>query len=374
MYERNKGVVIRVLTSAMGLGTYVPALFLKDFFQNKDMLCKVYLIESYLGSERIESFLRNKELYHKSFKAAKFGHKLAERQLGGLLGENEKKQIYEDWDRDRCELFIIMSGNWMDVLLEYMRGNRLSDNLICAVHMDVGSAPSWSRFANKEPKWNIAVYNERCVEYILEYPKKFFKNERTFTDPEESYIYIHGGGWGMGTYQERYADFKNAIPYKIRTTVHSLDEVDFYYNWEYFLLDKHWMPWETHTKELYPPIRRIEGGKLSDICNDLHNGMYSLYEDCCAIISKAGGGTLMDSLITATPLVFIDPIAKHERRNQELWVSLHFGVTYEEWKKSGFSLKLLYELYQSLIKYRESIPGLGSYLLGRISENGKQNI
>lgn len=78
---------------------------------------------------------------------------------------------------------------------------------------------------------------------------------------------------------------------------------------------------------------------------------------------------MRDSGVSQSPT-----IAKHERRNQELWVSLHFGVTYEEWKKSGFSLKLLYELYQSLINYRESIPGLGSYLLGRISENGKQNI
>lgn len=358
--------MIRVLTSAMGLGTYVPALFLKDFFLSKGIPCHVQLIESYLCSEKINKFLQNKKQYHESFKTAKLGHKLAEKQLSELLDENEKKHIFKDWNSRECDLFIVMSGNWMDALLEYIKMGKINSHSICTVHMDVGSTPSWYRFMDKDQGWNVTVYDTDKVEYIFEYPKKFFKKVSVFEKPEKPCVYIHGGGWGMGTYQERYKDFGDSLPYRIRTTIHSLGEANFNNEWEYYLLDKKWMPWQLHTKDLYPPINRVMRNEVCVIPNELHGGMYSLYEDCCAIISKAGGGTLMDSLITATPLVFIDPIAKHEKKNQELWIKLHFGITYEDWEKSNFSISLLYEMYQKLIEYREEISGLGDYILREI--------
>lgn len=40
--------MIKILTSVMGLGTYVPALVLKDYFLRKGMSCQVQLIESFL--------------------------------------------------------------------------------------------------------------------------------------------------------------------------------------------------------------------------------------------------------------------------------------------------------------------------------------
>lgn len=365
---KGDNIVVRVLTSAMGLGTYVPALFLKDFFLNKGIQCELQLIETYLCPEKIEKFLQNKEHYHKSFKVAKLGHKLAEKQLSELLDENEKKQIFEEWDSCACDLFIVMSGNWMDTLLEYVNMGKTNSNSICTIHMDVGSTPSWCRFMDKNIGWNISIYDEDKVGYMFEYPKKYLKKVSVFENLANSCVYIHGGGWGMGTYQERYKGFGDSLPSRIKTTIHSADEANLTNGWEYYLLDKKWMPWELHTEDLYPPIGRVTSGGVCSIPNSLHGGMYSLYEDCCAIISKAGGGTLMDSLITATPLVFIEPIATHEKKNQELWIKLHLGITYEDWEKQSFSISVLDKIYQNLIEYREKLPGLGEYLLSGIKK------
>lgn len=362
--------MITILTSSMGLGTYVPALFLSEYFKIKEIQCKVQLIESYLKDDKVLKFLQNKEQYHKNFKVAKLGHRLAEKQLNGLLDDEEKNHIFEEWDANKCDGFIVMSGNWMDTILKY---NQMMSKEICsvyAVHMDVGSTPSWCRFMNIPSVYNIETYQENSLEYIFEYPNVFYKNDEMFRDPMESYVYIHGGGWGMGTYQKRYEEFYQNIPYRIRTTIHHADEADFSRGWEYYLLDASWMPWILNGEDPYPPIGRVLENEIVNIPNHHHKGIYALYQKSCAIISKAGGSTLMDSLITVTPMVFIEPIAKHELRNQNLWISLGFGITYEEWRKTNFSIRILHDMYNRLLATRNQIPGIGQYLLNLIENKG----
>ncbi len=350
--------MIKILTSVMGLGTYVPALLLEDCFLRKGMSCQVQLIESFLKEEKIVKFLKNKEEYHKNFKAAKLGHKLAERQLGGLIDDQEKKTIFEDWNESGVTLFVVMSGNWMETLLEYVDMGKIEPQSICAVHMDVGATPSWCKYMDIPGLKNISVYDENTVQCMLEYPKKFLKTRNVYEEPAKSHIYIHGGGWGMGTYQERHKEFHEILPYKVKTTIHSLKEAEENDGWDYYLLDSKWMPWKSDNNDLYPPIGKVTSNGVKALPNGLHQGMYSLYEDCCGIISKAGGGTLMDSLITGTPLVFIEPIAMHEQRNQDLWIKLKFGITYEDWKQNDFSIDMLKEIYNNIIENREKIPDL----------------
>lgn len=360
--------MIKILTSVMGLGTYVPALFLMDYLNGRGVPCELELIESHLGNDKIEKFLKNKEQYHNNFKAAKLGHKLAEKQLSSLLQGEEKWGIFKEWDRCSCQSFVVMSGNWMEIMLEYTQRKAADSHEVYTIHMDVGATPSWCRFMDMPGFHNIEIFHKTGIRHIFEYPKKFYKEQAMFEERGNGHIYIHGGGWGMGTYQSRYQDFKK-LPYNIRTTIHQPEEADFTTGWEYYLLDSSWMPWNSERETQYPPLSRVRNGNIESISNHMHSGMYSLYETCCAIISKAGGGSLMDSMITATPLIFIEPIAKHEQENQDLWISLGFGITYEAWELMDYSIELLHDIYRNLIRAREQISGVGADLLNAMKEN-----
>lgn len=366
--------MIRILTSTMGLGTYVPALLLADYLKSRQMECRVQVIESYLGDEKLNKFIVNKEQYHQSFKVAKLGHKLAEKKLSGLLEAAEEDKVIKEWNSETAEYFLVMSGNWMDVLLRYLQLGRIKADSVYMIHMDVGITPSWCRFAGLNIFHNLRVYDEKGVNYWFESPiftkKNIFEGEKE----EKPWIYIHGGGWGMGTYREYGQNLKERLPYRIRTTIHHMEEADFSNGWEYYLMDPDWRPWETENGCFYPSIYRIDDSqKMIRIPNEHHCGMYSLYQNSCAIISKAGGGTLMDSLITATPLVFIDPIAKHEEENQKLWVKLGLGIMFEDWEKENYSLTVLKKLYDNILEYRNRIPGIGeSFIEGITTEKYRE--
>jgi UDP-N-acetylglucosamine:LPS N-acetylglucosamine transferase len=66
------------------------------------------------------------------------------------------------------------------------------------------------------------------------------------------------------------------------------------------------------------------------------------------MISKPGGGSLLDSFTAATPLIFVDPVGEHERYNRDLWTRLGFGVTVESWLASGCSLDVLRDCQEQI--------------------------
>lgn len=52
----------------------------------------------------------------------------------------------------------------------------------------------------------------------------------------------------------------------------------------------------------------------------------------------------MDSLSSATPVVFLEPYGEAERSNAELWIRLGFGVSYGEWRSGGYDDRVLARL------------------------------
>ena len=59
-----------------------------------------------------------------------------------------------------------------------------------------------------------------------------------------------------------------------------------------------------------------------------------------AMICKTGGGTLLDSLWSATPIITLEPFGAHEAVNAELWRRLGFGTTFAAWRDGGFRLRV----------------------------------
>lgn len=70
--------VIKILTSSMGLGTYIPSLFLYDVLEKEKYDVEIEIFESYFSDSIMDKFLESKKAYHNSYRKAVLGHKLAE--------------------------------------------------------------------------------------------------------------------------------------------------------------------------------------------------------------------------------------------------------------------------------------------------------
>ena len=125
------------------------------------------------------------------------------------------------------------------------------------------------------------------------------------------------------------------------------------------MIDPSWHPW---LDDGYPPFCQITGTEPHYTRGHSHHGSFDLMRTAVATVSKPGGGTLLDSLWSATPLVLLEPFGAHERRNAELWTALGFGITFETWRDSGFDLDLLEGLHHALDDARRSVPDYSAVL------------
>lgn len=87
-----------------------------------------------------------------------------------------------------------------------------------------------------------------------------------------------------------------------------------------------------------------------------------------AIISKPGGGTLVDSLSAVTPLILLDPYGEYERENGQLWQELGFAITYQQWADSNYSFQTLENLQTNLRESRSHLPQYIDSYIDRYSE------
>ena len=69
-----------------------------------------------------------------------------------------------------------------------------------------------------------------------------------------------------------------------------------------------------------------------------------------AVVSKPGGCTLIDSLASGTPVILLEAYGYAERSNAEVWIALGYGITFEAWRESGFSIDVLQRLHENLRK------------------------
>jgi UDP-N-acetylglucosamine:LPS N-acetylglucosamine transferase len=75
--------------------------------------------------------------------------------------------------------------------------------------------------------------------------------------------------------------------------------------------------------------------------------------EAIAVVSKPGGGTLLDSLAAATPVVLLAPWGGPEAKNGALWEELGFGIDFQRWRRTGFDQCVLEDLHHSLLAARE---------------------
>ncbi len=160
-------------------------------------------------------------------------------------------------------------------------------------------------------------------------------------------LVVHGGGWGLGDYQDAAKVLEHQGIKLDRIAYRESEAVSRVTDSRTFMVRPDWRPWlRPHGVEHeMPPFGEVGAEFVNrPSCHELHG----LIRHTLAIVSKPGGGTLLDSLSSATPVLFLQPYGEAEQRNAEVWIALGFGMWFKEWYRGGCDLDRLAELHANL--------------------------
>jgi hypothetical protein len=359
-----KAAHVTILCSGFGLGFYNPGLIVSYQLRQKQISTEVLVFESFVQQDKQDKILDSKKAYHDNFALALVATKIP-KDIRDSIDFEQVDLLLEGWAAEGRRDFIIISGHWVYILdlyraklMEDKEHSGNSDLQVDLLYVDSDLSPSWKSLKKYNPQYNQpyrdAWLYHAADEVISCYIPVGEETPIPLNERHNRYV-IHGGGWGMGTYQGKIPELQeqgfllDIVAYETKETLEPLSGCRYYMN------DPVWTAWRKgakgeHELPLFAEIKPSESPKYVNM--DSHHGLYDVIRQAKAIISKPGAGTLMDSLSSATPVIMLEPFGSHEKRNAELWKLKGFGIPYEEWKRSGYSEQRLQELHLHLLQQR----------------------
>jgi hypothetical protein len=355
--------VIDVLTSAVGLGVHVPGVLLAQRLRERGANVEVVVLERLLPDSKRATTARMKFAFHRDSRVAFAAQRLAV-DPSAAVAESTLRELAEEWRQRRVRRLVVLSGFWLPLIEQCaaLSGNRPEVD-VC--HVDSVTSPSWRAVGRLPPQvrqvW-LADWMHSTVPYTIPVSAR---PPVCWTDRDHRLL-VHGGGWGVGTYRQRANELRDhgfeldIVAYEAGD-VSAQDE-----GIRYFMIDPNWHPWLANG---YPPFARVDGLRDPDYVHGAEcPGSFELARSALAIVSKPGGGTLLDSLWSATPLVLLEPFGEHEARNAELWERLGFGISVDRWRDTDFAVEVVEELHEALLRAKPRIPDYARMLAEEIRE------
>lgn len=353
---------IKLLCSGVALGVYIPGVSLQYQLRKQGYDAEVVVLENLLPDTLRDKIPETKQVFHSNFRLAQMGQKIA-RDITPSLDMQKTEQLFAQWGKDNDTLYILLSGFWLPLFEQYSKQS-LIESRVLILHMDSVPSPSWKFLQSKK---TLA----RPV-FIFDYEKHKLHSRLNVSDQpsipfnqRDNRYLAHGGGWGMGTYRNAITAMENR---GLHLDVMAYNESEICpekINNRYYSVDPSWHPWvktksNVHT---FPPVSCTENGQRSDFtCRPEYHELFYVGARSKAIISKPGGSTLVDSLASATPFVFLDSFGPHEDCNVSLWIEKGLGIRFSTWEKADFSDGLLEECHLNLMKIRETTPDFLPFL------------
>ncbi|GAA3567342.1 hypothetical protein [Kribbella ginsengisoli] len=333
--------MIEILTSGVALGVHVPGLLLADRLAEQGQAANVSVLERLMPPETLATTARSKQAFHRDFRIALAGQKLA-RDASVATEEAAVTALLDDWHARRVTRFVVFSGFWLPLVERYIA--QYGEVPVDVCHVDSVQSPSFDKAGPTSlPVRHIWLADADNLTIPCSIPVS--RDAAVPWREREQRLLVHGGGWGMGTYRERADDLLQAgfeldvVAYEDRDL--STKGV------RYFMIDPEWHPW---LDDGYPPFGQVVAGRPTTFHQRSgHHGSFDLCRQALATVSKPGGGTLLDSLWSATPTVLLEPFGPHEQRNADLWIELGFGISFERWQQKGFAVEVLEDLHKALV-------------------------
>jgi hypothetical protein len=268
------------------------------------------------------------------------------------------------------DLLVVLSGFWLPTARWYAA--QRPGVRIHACHVDSVASPSFTSAASSDTAADGARAGCRDVWLLEERAGGIARTipvsraEPVRWAEREPRFLVHGGGWGMGTYAARARELADCgmaldvIAYE-RGDIPGTGARTPAADCRYFMIDPGWHPWQD---DGFPPFGPVRADGTADYRRSIaHHDSFHLARRATALISKPGGGTLMDSLSAATPVVLLEPFGAHEAHNARLWERLGFGISYTAWQQSGRSRALLEDMHQRLLGARARATSYPDFLI-----------
>ncbi|MCD1257606.1 UDP-glucuronosyltransferase [Paenibacillus athensensis] len=352
---------ITILSSGFGLGFYIPALLLERQLQERGVNAEVVVFEQYIVADKKERIAANRQDYHENFAVALVAQKMPT-DIRSSIDFPAVEKLLDRWQQEERRDFIIFSGHWVyviDMYRERLGGAGLNADLL---YVDAGLSPSWKGIKRFVPDYaaryrEVWLFDAEAQDVRLRIP---VSGEPVVPyEAREPRLVLHGGGWGMGTYLSKAEELESRA-YGLDIVIAHADEAKLSESNRYYMNDPAWEAWEKDPEAgayIFPKFGQIVPGQTPEFTSQSsHHRLYDVIRQAKAVISKPGGATLIDSLSSATPIVFLDPFGPHEQKNADLWIRLGFGVSYETWQQSGYAPELLESLHQALLAHRTLYP------------------
>jgi hypothetical protein len=352
---------ITILCSGVALGVYIPALLLNYQLQQHQLPTEVVILEHLYTLESQQKLKSHQQAYHKNFSMALMAHKMT-RDIQFSLDDQLVDSILTSWESEHRSNFIVWSGFWMPIIEKYRQ--RVAPKQVnvdlCRIDADISATfKSYTNFHQHDREiwlWNWA---EKKLEYELP-----VTNQPPIPYPDRANRFvIHGGGWGIGTYTNKIAELEaNKIALDI-VTYEIAESIQNNPNNRYFMVDPTWSPWlqPTTKQPEFPPFGQVNNSPNFQNRAEYHE-LFDVIRSSKAIISKPGGGTLIDSLASATPIILLEPYGYAEQSNAEIWEYLGYGISYDRWQAMNYDLAMLEQLHQNILnRDRSTINYAQSY-------------
>ncbi|WP_405110510.1 hypothetical protein MHH28_00880 [Paenibacillus sp. FSL K6-1217] len=351
--------MITILCSSVALGVYTPAVLLREELSGL-YEADLEVLESLYPPETRLKLTENKKVFSTRFEVAKLGHRMI-KDITPNLDPQLVTRLLGKWAEQNRRVFMVFSGFWMPIIEEYAKSYR-NDVHVELIHMDAVISPSWKLYFHNIRN-DLFTVNDvwffdgaaKRVNYSISMGHTAPKDYKE----RDNRLVIHGGGWGMGTYKETAAELNRSLDLNI--VIHELaDDQAYGANHRYYMVKPGWSPWMKNEANEYtlPPFGEVIHHSFHEDTGVKHS-FYQLICNSKAIISKPGGGTLLDSLESCTPVIFLEPLGEHETNNAQLWEQLGFGIGYEKWRKLGCPSGMLETFSGNLQSYKSQVHNYG---------------
>jgi hypothetical protein len=293
---------------------------------------------------------------------------MAHRMARGVASSLDAARIdglLRRWAEEGRRDFIVWSGFWLPIVERYrsLAGGPL--NIDCC-RIDAVVSPSFRAHQGLAPDareiwlWN---WNERRT--VFEIPVSDAP-PLPFSDRDHRLV-VHGGGWGIGTYATA-RETLGGTAWACDNVVHAPAEaVPGRQGDRAFMVDPAWRTWHRGSAgHTFPPFAELGGARDGAVTDD--HALQALIRRSKAIVSKPGGGTLIDALSAATPVILLAPLGDAEERNGALWEHLGFGVSFATWADSGFSEAVLAGLHVNLLRRARNGPDYPRFCVERLRQ------
>jgi hypothetical protein len=346
---------VTILCAGPGLGFYVPgALLARQIGRRRPV--DLVVIEALLPAAHQATVRRARVDFHRDFRVAKMGQRVV-KDFTADLDPSAVEALRRRWTDEGRRDFIVFSGFWAPLLSRHAR--EAGPLRIDLCHVDAAASSSWSlagadgRPPGARDVWFVE-WEERRLGLRLE-----VSGEPPLPWSERGdRLLAHGGGWGMGTYRERIRAV-DSRQWPLDLLCYEQGDIDrSAAGVRHLLLDPGWSPWEVKgPADWFPPLGEIDSiGAVRYSRSADFPPLFSWIRRAPAVITKPGGGTLIDSLAAATPLLLVEPFGDYERKNGLLWKQLGFALDLDEWVAGGCRREALEPLHGNLLAARARTP------------------